>query len=206
MENLLVIARYSDFDEQALSALCEKLPTERRERAHRAKDLAAKAGTILGYALLSYGVRSLLERDAMPILTYGEHGKPYLSDRSLSFSISHSKSAVAVLLAKPLPEIGVDLEEVREIRPSLIGRFASDAELAEIRSDRDAVLLWTKKEAVVKRLGVGLGGDLRKIKTEDTASMLLCFGGIPSVLSASPANALPADCKHRFLTSSDLLL
>jgi phosphopantetheinyl transferase len=205
MDTLLLIARYSDFDDPLISTLCRKLPSDRRSRAERAKNLAARYGLVLGYALLEYGTRKLLGQNQVPILSYGEHGKPYLQSRALAFSISHSQTAVAVLLSRDLPEIGIDLEEVRAIRPSLSKRFASDSELRDLRSERDAILLWTKKEAVAKASGNGLQGDLREINTEDTASVTLDIGGIQTVLSVAPADALPSDHELLFLSARDLI-
>lgn len=205
MDTLLLIARYSDFDDRAISILCRELPPDRRCRAERAKNAAARYGLVLGYALLSYGVRKLLGQDQVPTLSYGKSGKPYLSGRAPAFSISHSQTAVAVLLSTRLPEIGIDLEEVREIRPPLTRRFASDAELLRIRSECDAVSLWTKKEAVAKASGNGLQGDLREINTEDTASVTLDIGGIQTVLSVAPADAFPSDHELLFLSARDLI-
>ena len=205
MDNLLLIACFSDFDEPTISKLATKLPKERCERALRAKNPAARAGAVLGYFLLAYGTHRLLGKSEMPMLSYGECGKPYLSDRSLAFSITHSKSAVAVLLSKSIPELGIDLEEVRPLRRRLIERFSSDTELSASRTAEDAILLWRKKEAASKHVGLGLKGDLRKIETEDTRSIFLSLGGIPSVLSVSPADALPEDLKPLILSARDLL-
>ena len=205
MDTLLLVACYADFDAPALSALTETLPSERRERALRAKDPSARAGTVLAYRLLAFGARSLLGRDDLPPVSVGTYGKPFFEDGSLAFSISHSKDGVAVLLSKASAAVGVDLEGIRALRPELIERFSSASERREIRTAEDAVALWTRKEAVLKRTGLGLRGHLPEVDVSDTRSILLSVGGIPSVLSVSPATVLKGDTVVRFLSPAELL-
>ena len=205
MQELLFVARYADFDAALLDALSVALPAERLERALRAKNAETRAGLILGYALLRYGAERLLGHKELPTLSYGSCGKPYFPNTPIAFSISHSKLAVAVLFSASHTEIGLDLEELRALRPTLIRRYASDAELAKIRSDRDAILLWTKKEAAAKKSGMGLKGDLRGIDTRDTASLFFNLGDTEAALSVAPATVLTPDLVPTFLLPSNLL-
>ncbi|MEV0529975.1 4'-phosphopantetheinyl transferase superfamily protein [Streptomyces sp. NPDC050439] len=94
----------------------------------------------------------------------GAHGRPALADPPvpLHFSLSHS-FGVALLGFAPVP-LGVDVERmpreetVEACEPALHVR--ERAELAAVSpADRRAVFgwLWTRKEAYLKGLGVGLG-------------------------------------------------
>jgi phosphopantetheinyl transferase len=90
-----------------------------------------------------------------------EGGKPFLADRSLHFSVSHS-GGVGMLAWGPL-ELGCDVEALIT-RPgdALARKVLSDAELARwgevSATDRQAWLTraWVRKEAVLKAVGSGL--------------------------------------------------
>lgn len=184
----LLIACHSDFTVEQIDALAEGLPSERRARVKRHRSIDARFGETLAYALLALGAKRLIGADSLPSLAYGENGKPDLPDLPLTFSISHAEHATAVLLAHGELDLGLDLERVRQIRRPLLRRFASDDEIASLSSADDAITLWTKKEAVAKRSGAGLRGDLRDIATNDTHSLYLTLSGLRSVLSFSPAS------------------
>ena len=204
MDTLLLLAAYSDFSPSALDRLALALPDERRNAALGARNPSARAGSILAYSLLRYGTKRMLGKGEPLDLSIDEGGKPRLKSGALAFSISHSKTAVSVLLTRSFDAVGIDLEEIRRIRSSLIERFASEQELQEIGDDADAVRLWTKKEAAAKRSGIGLRGDLRKIQTSDVKSISLTAHGLRAVLSVSPAAALPDSVLPIFPTERDL--
>ena len=90
--------------------------------------------------------------------------KPYLCGNALSFNFSHAGEAFAFACSRE--PVGVDLERPRKMRRGLIERYYSGAERALIASGTDPVLLWTKKESMLKLRGDGLRG----IESADTAS------------------------------------
>jgi 4'-phosphopantetheinyl transferase len=100
---------------------------------------------------------------------YGPNGKPEVADESTSpihFSVSHSGGlAVYAVAGEPL---GVDLERYRPLPVGeLASRFLSDVEAAAVaRLPREAqsqlfIRCWTRKEAYLKAIGIGLSGALR---------------------------------------------
>jgi 4'-phosphopantetheinyl transferase len=106
--------------------------------ARRALDLSAAAsGAVLG----------ALEKDAedAPIPSNGWHW---------SLSHTHGFAAGAVCRAP----IGIDVEEIRPRRPDVIGRVTSRAELELLGgfSWHAFVRVWTAKEAVLKKAGIGI--------------------------------------------------
>lgn len=95
-------------------------------------------------------------------------GKPELDDaRGLSFSLSHSGDGVAIAVAQGVA-VGIDIEERRgmEDRDALVARFFSAEEAAAYgraapAEREDAFFrLWTRKEAFVKGIGLGLSRPL----------------------------------------------
>ncbi len=150
----------------------QSLPADERWRAAqiivpsvRRRFVRARAGLrrILG-AELGIAAHTLA-------LTYGAHGKPALHGYpALHFNLSHSGER-ALLAISTQGEVGVDLEQLRE-RASVLPlaqRFLSEAESAYVAaahgSARDHAFLrcWTRKEAVLKATGRGIGVDTRVI-------------------------------------------
>ena len=97
----------------------------------------------------------------LPPVLVQPQGKPYLSDGSAHFSISHTKRHVfCVLSDKP---VGIDAEERdRDIDLRLADKILSPGEkqrFAAATNPRQALLrLWVLKEAGVKCTGQGLRG------------------------------------------------
>jgi 4'-phosphopantetheinyl transferase len=102
-------------------------------------------------------------------LASGEHGKPRLADpeSGLRFNLSHSGSLALVAVAWGR-EVGVDLERLKPERDlvALADRALEPEEAEAVRAatedDRTRVFyeLWTRHEARLKCLGVGLTGTL----------------------------------------------
>lgn len=97
------------------------------------------------------------------------HGRPSLAERpaGLDFNLSHSAGIALIAIARDA-RIGVDLEAMRRIddRMTLAARFFSSGETAALRAspahEADAAFLrcWTRKEAYIKALGLGLSHSL----------------------------------------------
>ncbi|MCX4762239.1 4'-phosphopantetheinyl transferase superfamily protein [Streptomyces sp. NBC_01275] len=107
----------------------------------------------------------------------GPHGKVRL-DRSAAprlpeygFSVTHSGDVVGVAVCRGV-EVGLDVEDAYgAVDVDTAARTAlSDAELAALYArppaERRLAFLrtWTRKEAVLKALGVGLGAPLRRLE------------------------------------------
>lgn len=104
----------------------------------------------------------------LPQIARREGGKPYFpKHEGRHFNLSHSGDrALCALDGAP---VGVDIQLVKEWRPSLPRRVCSPDELAwlEERSNLWSAfaLLWALKEARAKESGQGLtGGPIREIR------------------------------------------
>jgi 4'-phosphopantetheinyl transferase len=112
---------------------------------------------------------------------YGPHGKPSLADwPGLHFNLAHSGD-VALCGVTRLGPLGVDVEAIRPLDnlAAVAGRFCSDGEresLLALPPDAQPEAffsLWTRKEAVIKALGQGLGLGPRNIRvSQDPAEYL----------------------------------
>ncbi|MEU9431859.1 4'-phosphopantetheinyl transferase superfamily protein [Streptomyces sp. NPDC048252] len=101
----------------------------------------------------------------------GPAGTPAAYDHSVAFSVTHSGALVGVAVCRD-GEVGLDVEESHvDMDVDSAARVAlSDAELAALyarpTAERQPAFLrtWTRKEAVLKALGVGLGVPLRELE------------------------------------------
>lgn len=119
------------------------------------RSLAIAAAILLKKACACYGIN---EKDA----TYGEneYGKPYfISHPELRFSLTHSKSMVA--LAIDMDETGIDCEHSeRRVTKSTALRFFSEKEVNDF--ENDLLTLWVTKESLCKLSGKGLALGARE--------------------------------------------
>ncbi|MEY9875790.1 4'-phosphopantetheinyl transferase [Streptacidiphilus sp. MAP12-33] len=103
------------------------------------------------------------------------HGRPRLVEPPAQLSISLSRTEGHGLLVVSMdPSVGIDAEAIRPVREAaLFDTVLTEHERAHLRAlppgaDRDAAFhrIWTRKEAVVKAVGVGLiGTDLARLET-----------------------------------------
>ena len=144
------------------------LTTEERERAAQIRTPARRGRWVASRAAL----RTILARhlDAKPgdvRLRFGPHGKPELDldPVPLRFNLSHSGDLALVALSAER-EVGIDVERIDPRRR--FGELArvglDEVSAAAVRTaspaERAGVFYaaWTRREAIVKCLGSGLGG------------------------------------------------
>lgn len=100
-------------------------------------------------------------------------GRPELQDSDLAVSVAHSGDVVLVAIASTR-DVGVDIEV---LRPDVGGWALVEQALTEQERERlDAIAApcrpesflhtWTRKEAILKAAGVGLGIDPRRIELD----------------------------------------
>ena len=151
------------------AAAMERLLSEgERQRARRYATERHRRRYIVARA----GLRRLLAerlgiRPEAVELAYGRNGKPALAPRLAStgwrFNLSHSDGLAVYALARGR-EVGVDVEAARPLDAGddIAARYFSQREIQEYRAlaarDRPVGFFncWTRKEAFVKALGVGL--------------------------------------------------
>jgi 4'-phosphopantetheinyl transferase len=149
--------------EQALAALLAPDESARAERLH-GDDLRRRFRVAHGALRLLLG--DALARDPASLRLEDAPGvKPRLADPpdGLSFSLSHSHELALVALTARAP-IGVDVEHVRPLaeRWRLAESVFTPAEIRALRAEpperqeRAWFEHWTRKEAVLKALGLGL--------------------------------------------------
>lgn len=162
-----------DLDAYAGAAPLDGLATAEHARAAR-------------FAAGRYGQRYLAAREALRhllaqalgcspedlVIQPDEFGKPHLHPRGpLHFNLSHSTHEGLIGLSRDRP-IGVDIEVVHDVIDAEAlaeALFTDDERAAWSRAtpalrDRAFLACWTRKEACLKALGVGLSARLASIE------------------------------------------
>lgn len=99
-------------------------------------------------------------------LIHDEDGKPYLKDRSLYISVSHSKSRLCIALSENR-EAGVDIEDLHPRIERVKHMFLTEAETACLPTGLTALALcWSAKEAVYKIAGKKAGAMAENVKLD----------------------------------------
>lgn len=117
--------------------------------------------------LLALAVRETWGLSPLPEIACHEGGKPFFpGHEDLHFNLSHSGGlALCALDGAP---VGVDVQFVKQWRPSLPRRVCSESELAWLEEQPEFwpafTLLWTLKEARAKESGRGLTSSIRDIR------------------------------------------
>jgi 4'-phosphopantetheinyl transferase len=161
--------------------------------------------------------------------SYNNHGKPYLKNtQKISFNVSHSGD-LGLIAVSDLTLLGIDVEKYRKrIDPNRMAkRFFSMSEQKELSLLSDNHILegffngWTRKEAVIKALGLGLAMPLRNfdvtltpgqparllnIRHQDEKVQDWTINNIPMDGDYAAAYAVKArDFTHNFWTISGLI-
>ena len=160
-ENYFIYTANSNLihEDYSLEMLLELLPTQFHERALRYRKEEDVFNFILGRLML---IEALVFFD-LPIsnvtqLTYTENGQPLIE--GIYFNISHSGTYVVCAVAKK-EAIGIDIEVIRPIEIEHLRKPFTEKEWNIIVKSPNVAQqlldLWTKKEAVLKLYGAGIG-------------------------------------------------
>lgn len=197
----------------------DKLADWQREKVSRCVQHGARALCMGGQLLLQYGAHrmSVCEKPAMGKegngirwqqldcsqllegivsslslrVAYASKGKPYIWHVPWHYNLSHSGDYAALAISGA--PVGIDIQQKRAYKDSLVKRFFSEAEAAAYESlfSTDAqeyntvretffYTLWCRKEAYGKLLGTGLTEDvLKRNMLEDMGVHLYEYENLP---------------------------
>lgn len=120
-------------------------------------------------------------------IAYGSKGKPYILHVPWHYNLSHSGDYVALAMSDT--PVGIDIQQMRSYRDSMVKRFFSAEETAAYenlssQSTREQKLLfytlWCRKEAYGKLLGSGLTeGVLKSNMLGNVSAHLYEYGELP---------------------------
>lgn len=140
-----------------LDELIKKLPSEMHKRANRYKFEADAFNFTLGRLLLKKGLKDLGTDSKVEEIRYFESGKPFLEN--VYFNISHTDGLVACAFSSD-GEIGLDVEKVKQIKLTDFKAWFTEKEMSDILAASSPIerfyWYWTRKESIIKALGVNL--------------------------------------------------
>ena len=137
------------------------LPGERQEKIKRLRFEKDKLLSLVAGLLIR------AELGDVPT-TVNEHGKPYIVGDESFFSVSHSGTCVAIAVDDR--EVGLDVEKLPEKEYlKITERFYHPNEREYVQGAADPsrafTHIWTRKEAYLKQLGIGISTDLTAFDT-----------------------------------------
>lgn len=139
--------------------------TEKRRKLENIKNLTNRKLSLYGELFVRHYIVSRKNIKNCNIrFENNEYGKLYLADsQDLYFNISHSQNAVVVAFSRH--ENGIDIEKIRNIDLNIAKHCFSIEENEYIRNSRKQLYsfweIWTKKEAYLKYVGVGIVNRLK---------------------------------------------
>jgi 4'-phosphopantetheinyl transferase len=210
-----------------LIRLAGTLSEDEHDRAERYVSKSVRDRFIAGRGALRTLLGRYLGCDPRSVhFRFGGEGRPELAffqnDAGLDFNVSHSHDLTLIAIARGR-RIGIDLERIRPIPEveAIVRDFFTATERADWASLPEDERLgaffdgWTRKEAVLKAIGVGLsvspGGVevsltetdqicLRYIESGDKRSHQLSFVPLPNIagyVSALAVERMAAPCDTR---------
>lgn len=148
------------------------LSAAQRNRAARLKVREKRCQYIIAHGLTRRILgRALRVAPAAVEFCRGPKGKPYLggafAGRAIQFNMTHTSHLALVAVTRDR-EVGIDIEHIRDdlAWEKLARRYFSPLEVEAFEAQPEASRLrtffvcWTRKEAVLKAIGTGLGGGL----------------------------------------------
>ena len=153
------------------------LSNNEQERANRFKYKTDFNCYVSVHALLRVELCKLLNINIKSILIEeSKNGKPSVSGSDMPFSLSRSKNYFTFIIGKNNQMVGIDIEQIkREINFADISRnYFSPEEQHSIYSlakTADQIVaffeIWTRKEALLKAMGIGINTELNKVQVLD---------------------------------------
>ena len=140
--------------EQEREAILPLLPSARRERLLRMREVEKQREPLFAYLILCLALRQKCGWKSLPEVALSQMGKPYFPGHpNIHFNISHSSGAVLVGISDQ--ELGVDIERIRPVGQRMMVR------LARVSTEEAFFQSWVRREARAKRSGSGVGTIMR---------------------------------------------
>ena len=171
---------YSKISEDNHNTLIDKyigrFDKEFQEKVLRYKNWQDSQLSLKGRILLLEAFKeNNIPEDEINKIKYTSYGKPYLSNKSFYFNISHSKEIVVCAFSKKY-DLGIDIEFLDNVNINNFKSQMLDSEWKRIYTSENKVIefykYWTEKESVIKSCGKGLSIPLKSFEVVDNKTTL----------------------------------
>ncbi len=166
MTSLYYLKILNQLNPQTFDHFLQQLPQDRHYDILKYKKWEDQHRTLLGKILLIAALKTLgLTSYSLDNIKYTKFKKPYF-DYLIDFNISHAGEYVVCAISKT-STVGIDVEEIKDIPLIEFQENFSKQEWLNICEDDDKLRAfykqWTKKEAFLKAIGMGLNIPLNQI-------------------------------------------
>lgn len=153
----------------------DRLPAAIQSKIERFRFWQDAQRSLFGNLLLREGLKDIGSTSrTLNDVAYTAYHRPYLPD--VDFNISHSGEFIICAISKS-NQVGIDVEEIKEIpAEEFTGEFSAMeiAAIVEDKSFRYFYTLWTQKEAFLKAIGKGLNVPLNQVAITENK---ICWEG-----------------------------
>jgi 4'-phosphopantetheinyl transferase len=148
----------------------QNLPQKLQAKILRFRKWQDAQRSLLGKALLLKSLKYLnLSEYSLFDLNFTKHDRPFF-DNVIDFNISHSGDYIICAINQH-GKIGIDIEEIKDILVEEFKDNFSTKEWVDIITSKNKLFTfysyWTKKEAFLKAIGVGLNIPLNEAEVHD---------------------------------------
>ena len=164
------IININDYSKNEYDEAFDLMTAEKKSRIAHFRFADDKKRSVFGEMLAKEMISKELDIPIESIIiNKDENGKPYAENMSIHFNISHSGDYVLCAIGdKP---VGVDIEQIREIKSRLIDFVCTNEEKNyvlenEAQKQNRFFEIWTAKEAYFKYKGTGIT-DVKSVNTLD---------------------------------------
>lgn len=164
----------NDLSDEDLRLGFEQMSDERKESVMRMQNKKKRNLRICADALCRKAISEFCGVNADEIqIALSPFGKPYIKNLPVYFSISHSGDFAVCAVSNE--EIGIDIEQIRQVHPRIHEKFCTESEAEYIRTTENGIFkIWTLKEAYFKCIGTGLGADIKSISFSVASEKITC--------------------------------
>jgi 4'-phosphopantetheinyl transferase len=151
--------------QKAFEQIFNKFPSDLKAEILRLNKREDRNRKLLGRILLIEAFKFLEIDCQLNEILYSLQGRPYFNS-SFDFNISHSGSIVVCAISK-IHKVGIDVEEIQTTNLNDFKNHFSKIDWEFIinshQPQKTFYDLWTKREAFLKAIGIGLAVDLKSI-------------------------------------------
>lgn len=167
----------SDITASMVRAKLESVPRKISEEVMRYLMFEDQVRCLTGKLLLMNGLSRAGVENCLENLSYTPHGKPRLSQCRFTFNISHSGDLVVCAISDDVREIGIDAELITSMNFSdFRDAFSMDEWTGIVMGGTPKFFdYWTRKEAILKLTGCGIGV---RLDTVDVTQLCATYLGV----------------------------
>ena len=152
------------------------LPMAFQKNILRYKRWQDSHASLYGKLLLKQGLARMGFECQLSEMKLTQFGKPYFANNRFSFNISHSHNYILCAIScEEKNSLGVDIEKIKQIDFGDFQNIWARNEKRNIVNAESFYDYWTRKEAIVKAVGMGMYFPLNKIDV--SKPQVRCKGG-----------------------------